>query len=487
MAQITETRKASNALYQSLKDNGFNSLPSEEVFYNTLQDSVQASNIYQSLKDNGFKLPSKESFYKTLIEGYGQQPATPTASADGTYTESQLEEMGGGDMTDKAPENGTVVVQKQDKKKDLNVPNSPLQPEQYKIPKLFDYTQRKKDYSNQDWNKKQEAMMEAVRPGSGTTFEERMNAMKAATEADETRKMVRGDYDKENFDTLFDKHVDPLFGEEKKKATEEAYNEYKSNTDGFHAPDVTGYGAMQNAFAAAVADEKYRDPFRVVNKTLQSTQEDPAFTDYILNRMGVSGKTADNGNSPQLTDEEITLFKRLFSTEASEVSKLITDRLYDTYKKAEAPEGVLDYIAGKALNDNFVASLTNALIRRAANSSGMREQLRQLAYEQYGQSKEGFGGWSMRAAGAAAPFAVDMVTGGFALPSAVSEIVVKFGIGQAAKQVEKEAVKRAVASGISKEAAAQAVEGIGERYLATNAPILNLTIRAAGSAANFGT
>ena len=157
MAQITETRKASNALYQSLKDNGFNSLPSEEVFYNTLQDSVQASNIYQSLKDNGFKLPSKESFYKTLIEGYGQQPATPTASADGTYTESQLEEMGGGDMTDKAPENGTVVVQKQDKKKDLNVPNSPLQPEQYKIPKLFDYTQRKKDYSNQDWNKKQEA------------------------------------------------------------------------------------------------------------------------------------------------------------------------------------------------------------------------------------------------------------------------------------------------------------------------------------------
>ena len=487
MAQITETRKASNALYQSLKDNGFNSLPSEEVFYNTLQDSVQASNIYQSLKDNGFKLPSKESFYKTLIEGYGQQPATPTASADGTYTESQLEEMGGGDMTDKAPENGAVVVQKQDKKKDLNVPNSPLQPEQYKIPKLFDYTQRKKDYSNQDWNKKQEAMMEAVRPGSGTTFEERMNAMKAATEADETRKMVRGDYDKENFDTLFDKHVDPLFGEEKKKATEEAYNEYKSNTDGFHAPDVTGYGAMQNAFAAAVADEKYRDPFRVVNKTLQSTQEDPAFTDYILNRMGVSGKTADNGNSPQLTDEEITLFKRLFSTEASEVSKLITDRLYDTYKKAEAPESVLDYIAGKALNDNFVASLTNALIRRAANSSGMREQLRQLAYEQYGQSKEGFGGWSMRAAGAAAPFAVDMVTGGFALPSAVSETVVKFGIGQAAKQVEKEAVKRAVASGISKEAAAQAVEGIGERYLATNAPILNLTIRAAGSAANFGT
>lgn len=122
---LTNARKASNALYKSLQENGYQGLPSEESFYNTLQDSTQAAAIYNSLQENGYGgLPSRESFYKTLIEDYGQTPSStqageteqqpaenaPTFEVGGngyTFTADELQKMEEGQRPVMKPKYGT--------------------------------------------------------------------------------------------------------------------------------------------------------------------------------------------------------------------------------------------------------------------------------------------------------------------------------------------------------------------------------------------
>ena len=482
---------------------------SYEEFVNDIQDEAKRRKLYDAIIEE-YDLPDFDGFSQQL--GISKPVAVPqqqvpqaqqqdTVEADGNvFTESQLEAM----------ENGAPVVQKKPTKGFIGSMNermgkmvkpasskpaeptvqtgaqpSPLQPEEYKIPKPFDYSQQKKGYSNASWGEKQKALAEAVQPGSKSTFAERAKAMREAQQADETRRMVRGDYDKENFNDFYANHVEPAFAESKKEAGEEAYKEYKSNTEGFRIPDVMGHGAMQEAFAASVASEKHEDPFRVVNNTLQRINDDPGYTDYILGRMGVNSQEDGEGESRPLSEEEQALFKLLFSNEASELATLISDRLYNTYQQAETPDGVLEYIGGKALHENFASTLMNALIRRAANSSGIREQLRQMAYERYGESKEGFGGWSMRAAGSAAPFAVDVVSGGFALPGMAGKAAAEGVASYASKGIVKEAAKRAGEGAVASEAK-RAAKRVAARYLGES-PIYNIGIRSASGAANFGT
>ena len=150
--------------------------------------------------------------------------------------------------------------------------------------------------------------------------------------------------------------------------------------------------------------------------------------------MGINTNAGNGGESEPLSEEEKKYMQLLFATESGEVADQMIQRIYDQYEAEGAPKSTLDYIAGKAFHENFAASLAKAIVRRAANSSGIREQLRAMASEEYGQNA----GWMTRMIGGAAPFAVDMLTGGFAAPTAVGQAVVKGGVGMAAKEVTKE-------------------------------------------------
>lgn len=306
-----------------------------------------------------------------------------------------------------------------------------------------------------------------------------------AQEVDAARRLQRQDYDRKNFGDFFDKHVTPVFKQER-KAGEQRASEAISKIPKYDVPGAqSGFARL---FETEMHYEKNTDPEKIVGGTLQQVQKDDSFGDYVMQRMGIDAKkeSADGAAVPQLSQREMDYMHNLFAKETGEVADQIVQRLYDQYQSESAPKSVLDYIAGKAFHENLASTLFNAMVRRAAGSSGMREQLRAMASEQYGKQQS----WGVRMAGGAAPFAVDMLAGGFALPNMVGEAVVKGGTRLAAQQVTQQMAKRAAARGLEGAALKEATSGaagVAERYIAAKAPILNLSIRAAGSAANFAT
>lgn len=361
---------------------------------------------------------------------------------------------------------------------------SPLQPAEekpYKMPLMFKPEQQA---DNNQWAKTQaQAEYNMASPTGPNAARNTFQSMQQAGEAETARLMNRKAFDTKNFDTFFKEHVSPVFGEEK-TAAEQRVQEFtergKDNTGGLLA-------RLAGKIRRSYAQEKFNDPQKVANTTLQRVQDDSSFGDYLLSRMGIDGmSTSGEDDSPQLSDREKEWMKKLFAKETQEVSDQITQRLYNDYQSQGAPSSVLDYIGGKAFNENLAAQLYKAIIQRAAGSSGLREQLRAMAYDEYGKDQS----WLTRVAGGAAPFAVDALSGAFTLPNYIGQAVVKGGMKLAAQEVAKQMEKRAAARGLEGAAAKAAATGgeeIAQRYIATQAPILNIAMNTAGSAANFAT
>lgn len=335
---------------------------------------------------------------------------------------------------------------------------------------------------NKYWAERQQEAGRRMVEKSPRGFAYMMEGIEQAEVADAARRLNRSKYDEQHFDAFFDKSVAPIFGEEREKGNKAAVRA----ADAYPASPMPG--AVGGYFGKAVAVEKYTDPEKIAGETIGRVQKDDSFGNYIMARMGIDteAESDDGARVPQLSEREKEWMNRLFAKETGEVADQIVQRIYDQYQKENAPKSTLDYILGKAFHENLAASLGDAIVRRAAHSSGMREQLRAMASDAYGQGQS----WGVRMIGGAAPFAVDMVAGGFALPNLVGEAVVKGGVGLAAKQVTKQMAKRATARGLEGAALKEATSGaagMAERYLATQAPIVNLAIRSAGSAANFAT
>ena len=366
---------------------------------------------------------------------------------------------------------------------------SMLEPERYQIPLPFkEKAEQLKQKSrtgniNKDWTEAQKKADDSFLEPGNKPFGERLESWSQAQEAEGVRQMNRNQFDRQNFDKFYDDHVAPTFGEEREKAAQQTREAVK-DIPRYDVPGAqSGFARM---FESSVAEEKYNNPEKIANTTLKRVQNDEAFGDYILGRMGIDGGNDNGGDSPQMSDREKQWMKKLFDKETVEVSDQIINRIYDQYKKENAPKSVLDYIVGKAFHENLASSLYDAMVRRVSGSSGMREQLRSMASEEFGENQNRL----TRMAGGAAPFAVDMLTGAFGVPNIVGQAVVKGGTKMAAKQVVKEMQKRAAARGLEGAALREAVSGgagVAERYLANNAPILNLALRTAGSAANFAT
>lgn len=298
----------------------------------------------------------------------------------------------------------------------------------------------------------------------------------------ELARVYRGErYDKDNFENLWRRNIEPIFNAEKKSANEEVEKATKGNYEGVNTPAQ----ALTSYIYGEIQRGKYADPQKVIDNTATRAMESPAFSDYVFARMGIDPNEKPNGSmqSAPMSAEEKDLFQRLIQKESEEVSKKIQDKLYDTYKGEEAPKNVLEYLAGNTAHNFLMGAITDAVIRRASGSSGLREQLRQKAYQEYGKES----GWTTRMVGGALPFAADLVTGGFTLPNLAGKGVLKGGMKLAVRDIEKETIKRAVASGMSKAAAKEAAAGMASRYIATQAPMLDLALRASAGAANFAT
>ena len=325
----------------------------------------------------------------------------------------------------------------------------------------------------------------------------RASAREKYQEADAIRKANRKAYDDAHFGELYGSHVQGIFDEEKKRG------EAAADAATPQLPAVAAPGAqIAQGLRSAEARERYTDPERVMNKTLKRVMDDKAFTDYVFARMGIpaadaTGTVADKdsageppsatGEQPPLSEREQAYLRALIAKESGEVADQIQSQMMAQYKDEMAPKSVLDYIGSKAVHENFMSTLADAAIRRAAGSSGLRQQLRAMGSEEFGKQA----GWGVRVLGGAAPFAVDMLSGGFSIPNAVGSAVTRGGMNIAAKQVAKRAAARAMANGVAKSTAEKVAKevgtGVAERFLATQAPILNVALRAMGGAANFAT
>ncbi len=489
--------KPLEALHKSLLKNNFDVPEKYEDFEYTLslpgdEGYKNRHALWQSMRDNNFDVPDNyDDFRSTLFEvkenkkpQQNKMVSNTVNTPDGmTYTAAGLDSLDKG-------YNPVVTGQP---KQGFSQPIDLTRPQEYQIPTPFkDEAEDAKRLAqspglNKTWaESQQEAASRAMNPEpTADNFAYRMEGWKQAEEIDNARKMKRGEFDSKNFADFYQKHVAPVFGAEREAAAKQAQEE----TSRIYQEPKGGYNtAFADAFRTAVAYEKNTDPEKIANKTLAKVQDDDAFGDYVLQRMGISSNatTDNNTESEQLSEREKKFMKLLFQRETGEVADQIIQKIYDQYKKEGAPQSVLGYIGSKAFHENFMSSLYLAMVRRAANSSGIREQLRAMASEEYGEQA----GWLTRMAGGAAPFAVDLATGGFSVPSAVGQALVKGGARLAAKQVAKQMEKRAVARGLKDaalKAAASGSEEVAERYLATQAPIVNLMLRSAGSAANFAT
>ncbi len=337
---------------------------------------------------------------------------------------------------------------------------------------------------NNDWKAAKQQEADAL-PNPNLSFGERMDAMQQSQDVEAARKMNRSKFDEQHFDDFFDKKVADVFSEERGKGQQRAAEDIRK----IPKYDIPGaQSGFARLFETAMAWEKHTDPEKIAGSTLKRVEKDDSFGDYVLQRMGVdpNAESEDGARVPQLSQRETDWLKQMYAVEMGEVADKIVQRMYDQYRAENTPRGVLDYILGKAFHENLAASLFSSMVQRAAHSSGMREQLRAMASQQYGQDQS----WAVRVAGGAAPFAVDMVAGGFALPNLIGKAAVKGGTRLAAREVTKKMAERAAARGLEGAALKEAVSGgagIAERYLATQAPILNLAVRSAGSAANFAT
>lgn len=377
---------------------------------------------------------------------------------------------------------------------------SPLRPEEPKIelPFMQGATEREdlkhSPNLNKYWaNAQQEAARRAMEAKpTAQDFEYRMEGWEEAAKADAIRKANRGEFDQQHLDELYKNHVAPAFKEERATGEQRAREQVNKMLEQPKVPDnpAMATSGFQNAFNTAVISERETDPAKIAEATIKRVQQDDAFGDYVLKRMGISDQGGGQGESEPLSEREKKFMQLLFSRETSEVADQLTQRMYDQYKAAGAPKNALEYIAGKAFHENMMASLFDAMVRRVAGSSGMRQQLRAMASEEYGDEAS----FATRMLGGAAPFAVDLATGAFTLPSIAGGIasrgLMRGGAKILSRQVTKELEKRAAARGLEDAALREAASGgadIAERYLATQSPIMNVAVRSVGSAANFGT
>ena len=479
-------------------------LGSFEEFDKKMNDAASRKRLHDFIdKDGKYDIGTFEYFDKAMrpSDDHPYKGMTVNTPDGVTFTEGALDSMalGATPVVTGTQNSNEPPVQKE--QRDFSQPVDLTRPQEYQIPMPFkegaEQARRLSGYPglNRYWNDRQrEAVRRLLNPqDTASNFEYRMEGLRESSEADAARRMNRGEFDKQHFEDFYQQHVASTFGEERASGEEKAREEVRRRLAGEIFGNTAGSptGVLPDGydtFQTSVAVERETDPAKIAARTLQRVQNDKAFGDYVLSRMGINGQSAgtDDSESEPLTEDEKKYMQLLFARENGEVADQVIQRIYDQYKAEGAPKSTLDYIAGKAFRENFAASLLNAMIRRAAESSGIREQLRAMASEEYGEQA----GWLTRMVGGAAPFAVDIVTGGFAAPAAVGQAIVKGGVGLAAKQVTKEMSKRAASRGLKDTALEEAVAGstgIAERYLATQAPILNLALRTAGSAANFAT
>ena len=438
MAEINDNIEK---LYRALEKEGFDDIGTPEQFREYVGDSANISDLHKALSGAGYDdIGTEKEFSAWLNEGKQvQQPATqtpqtPSVTAQPTnavgevldhngqpYSQEVLKRYNAPDNkagnfkdlsqiakevereqmapTDPALDEGARIgaglgmiaamqqQQPQPQENPFSAENpSMMQPKPAEMPLMFKDAKQQSQIPelSKQWVK-EKAAEEAMPADTNADFGKRMATLEKAGNAEAARLMNRKEYDQRNFDKFYEDHVAPVFGEQRQKGEQKSHEAVK-DIPRYDIPGAqSGFARM---FESSIAEAKHTDPKKIADATLRRVQDDNGaggFGDYVLSRMGINGGTGeDDGSQPQLSEREKEWMKRLFAKETDEVASKIIDRIYDQYKQEDAPKSVLEYIGGKALHENMVSSLYDALVRRAAGSrrSGLDLCVRIREYRQ---------------------------------------------------------------------------------------------------------
>jgi hypothetical protein len=488
-------KKELRILYNSLFDNGYNVPDTYGSFERTLsadgdEGESNRRKYYRYLRNNGYDVPDTyESFERTLFD----MPSSQLPQAlNGNIDEGIRQGMA--NKPKPQPYKTLVDMQAPDNRVDENgISGKTIRENEARYPfgvlgLRGQATPKTASHEYMGWQQTAKEANEKFFGGTKANggkvpnyFQDVVPIRKRAEIADRERKAVRDAYDNENFEGFYQENVKPVFEAEKAAGEKRA-----SANDAFRNMALRAAGndretALAMAAMKEVDVERETDPNKIAENTIKAVEQG-GVDEYVLGRMGFDDSVLTNEQaSAPLSDEEKLLFYQLYGKEIGEVTDLMVQRMYHEYQEAGAPKKDLDYILGNALHDNVAATLMKALTRRMAGSSGLREQFRQQAFQQYGEDAS----WLTRAAGSAAPFAVDVMTGGFVLPSLAGKVAVKGVTNWVARNAAKTITERA-AGEVTKAAAREMSAAALSRYLQTNAPVMNVLIHSVGGAANFG-
>lgn len=232
-----------------------------------------------------------------------------------------------------------------------------------------------------------------------------------------------------------------------------------------------------------VENEKITDPKRVMDKVTQgledvNTPKGKAMNDLVLKRIGMTNSNDDSkeesAHAPQLTDGEINAFQRYYGYEFGKIAEEIQKQMYNEYKQMGAPKSTLEYIVGGVAKDNIANVLFESMLQKAAKSSGIRQQMRDAAYEEASKNV----GFAANVAKGIGDIATD--------PAFVVGMGAGSVVGEAATNLIGKTVAKKMITNAGKTATKELVEA-GTRYAVSNIPSITIASGALSSGMTLGT
>lgn len=272
---------------------------------------------------------------------------------------------------------------------------------------------------------------------------------------------------KDEFDAFFDNNIATKYKEAENEARQALASDSKRIRDVYKYVDASIGDEEFN-----VAVERHMDPAKIAERAFDKIDKD-ALGAYVMSRLGID-PNSKGGAKTTLSKQEQQMFQNAYGKMFQKVAGEIQQRMYDDYAKANAPKSTLEYILGSAFRGNIITQLSQGFNRIAAGSSGIKQQLIDKAYADYGEK--------------AGPIAQGLAAGATLIGNMPA-----FGVsGKAASAVTKGVTRLAAKPLAAKiynsgfRIGMKEATDIAARLIAQN-PAMRLTQSAISGGVNFGT
>lgn len=397
MAEYNEENPR-RTLYNNLKADGYD-IESFSRFTGSIDTKDGRRTLYDNLKADGYELGSYEEFSKRLTDSgrkvgmntqyksaenksnavQGVADAVVNASQSAQNAQRRNTENGGAD-------NGGAYTPMFDMQAETNRPGA--QAEAQYMPAWV----RKQ---TPEAEKERKERMKGYANGAVNYASPMGEQMQMAEDVRAEQNLRKSDVDA-FYDSEIKADFDDYYRQKEIEAHSKMMDELSKTQPMPASPFIGGYNVAEfgNMVSANAEYDRAMDPQAVIENVMGNATKKDSFGNLVMKRIGLSDdedaqrKSAENGGDERaLTYDEKVQIENYYQKEAGEIAKELQQRMMDEYSKKMAPKNVLEYIGGTAFHESLVGTVIDALISKANGSSGLRRQLRQKAYADYGEKQ----------------------------------------------------------------------------------------------------